>query len=662
MLTLKLTPKLPSAHFKSASLAIPGQVTFYELHAALELILNLSCGACYSFMLMTSKHAIEDFIAAEYKIAPAFNKNAQIRYLNPYPQTFACLLELESADDKEDIPYPAITGTGSDSQINTWLKEYCHFSNTWRYHNEDFFQKEQKAERKNKKQSTAAASHPETAEPQFITGFRPKTIEQKQQILQSLYLASEFNASTRVTVGSSRYTQSQLLEASKKNNLIDYCRYSLLPVSANRRKKELAEAFTANLQENMWLTLVLLPREAIELYFRLCRLKENQKLTLNLEKEKAALELLIYLGMTDLIFGEGETDIRLELSTDYKKSFQLFFQNSKNFAPESVCTSFLSPEQKTGSWQRIVKGYEELDYRVTMLLCRYGILTAEDLRRKLCNCYGYRFEQDQFKNYLMLHLRLLEIVYTGHLRGTRQRLVSIRELNIAYALKVQESPVSPEQQRPVTKEELDIYTEWLSNQLEDLAHLLSSYTDDASLFIEVSKQIMYAVLENETWGDYLEILSELLEDIDTFMRMCFWYELSKLYLHLPVAGLGGYSRMEYAEKEHLSNPYLILNGAEDSLEDWKDMDIFGMPFDVQCELYLSAERFVKDGTELSEKRMMKYAKKQIGSEMAAALQIHCCLISGNPRLLTLLEKGAKRGNAEAREMLEEVKSLLDLDD
>ena len=152
------------------------------------------------------------------------------------------------------------------------------------------------------------------------------------------------------------------------------------------------------------------------------------------------------------------------------------------------------------------------------------------------------------------------------------------------------------------------------------------------------------------------------EDIDAFMRMCFWYELSKLYLHLPVAGLGGYSRMEYAEKEHLSNPYLILNGAEDSLEDWKDMDIFGMPFDVQCELYLSAERFVKDGTELSEKRMMKYAKKQIGSEMAAALQIHCCLISGNPRLLTLLEKGAKRGNAEAREMLEEVKSLLYLDE
>ena len=48
--------------------------------------------------------------------------------------------------------------------------------------------------------------------------------------------------------------------------------------------------------------------------------------------------------------------------------------------------------------------------------------------------------------------------------------------------------------------------------------------------------------------------------------------------------------------------------------------------------------------------------------MAAALQIHCCLISGNPRLLTLLEKGAKRGNVEAREMLEEVKSLLDLDE
>lgn len=664
MITLKITLKLPTPHFKSASLTLPPQITFYQLHTALELILNLGCSTYYSFMLMTTNQAIEANTAADCKIAPAFRQNRQIRYLNPYPGTFACLLELESIDDKEDTPYPFITGTGSDSQINACLKEYCYFTENWTYHNEDFFQKLNRIEnkRKDKKQTNALGPHRETTKQDAAAGLRPKTIKQKQQIWHSICLMHKSDTAFRVTVGSSRYTQSQLLEASKKDSLVNYCRYAVLASSVSWRKKELAEAFASNLQENMWLTMALLSKEAIDLYFRLCRLKENQKLSLSLEEDAEALKLLIYLGMTDLIFGAGETDIRLELPTDYKKSFQIFFQNSKNFAPESECTSYLSPEQKTGSWQKIVKGYAELDYRVSMLLCRYGVLTTEDLWEKLCSCYGYDFGQTEFKIYLMLHLRLLEIVYTGQLLGTRQRIVNLRELNIAYALDVQKNPVSLGRQKPVEKEELDTYGDWLAGQLEDLFHLLSNYMDDEYMVAEIAQDIVYCILENETWPDYLEILSELLEDIEDPMRMCFWYELSKLYLHLPAAGLGGYSRMEYAEKEQLPNPYLVLNDPGDSMEAWKDMGIFGMPFDVQSELYLSAECFVKDGTDLSEKRMVKYAGKHVSWEMASALQIHCYLISGSPRLLGLLEREAEQGNMEALEMLEQVKYMLDADE
>ena len=153
----------------------------------------------------------------------------------------------------------------------------------------------------------------------------------------------------------------------------------------------------------------------------------------------------------------------------------------------------------------------------------------------------------------------------------------------------------------------------------------------------------------------------LLEDINSPIGMCFWHELSKLYLHLPVVGLGGYSRMEYAKKEQLPNPYLILNDQGDSLEDWEDMGIFGMPFEVQCELYLSAERFVKDKTDLSEKRMLKVAKKHFSQELETVLQIHCYLISGNLGLLGVLEKEEKR-TQESMEMLNELKAMLDVDD
>lgn len=678
MLTLKLTPQLPFPHFASAHLTLPPQTTFHQLHATLELILIPKFDNYYSFMLMTSHHAIEANTAADYKAISAFRQNPQIRYLNPYPGTFACLLELESADDKEDSPYPYISGTDNDSQINTWLKEYCHFAKSWQYHNEDFFRKlyelEQKNENKRKadsrtkskantKTNTRTVSSKTTAqtEQEPLSSLSLKTIDQKQQIWYSTCLMHEFDGTIRVTVGSSPYSQSELLEASKKDNLANYCRYCALPIQANRKKKELAEAFASNLQENMWLTLVLLPQEAVDLYFRLCRLKENQKLSLSLEKDVEVLKLLIYLGMTDLLFQAGETDIRLELPTDYKNSFQVFFQNPKNFAPGSECTRYLSPEQKTGSWQKILKGYLQLDNRAIMLLCRYGILTVEDLWEKLCSCYGYRFGQAEFKRYLMLHMRLLEIVYTGHRKGDRQRIASLPDLNIAYALAIQEKPVPKEQHRPVKKEELDTYGDWLIEQMEDLFHLLENYVEEESMLADISQQLTYCVLQNETWTDYLELLAELLEDTDPPMHMCFWYELSKLYLHLPVAGLGGYSRMEYAKKEQLPNPYLILNDLGDYLEDWEDMGIFGMPFEVQCELYLSAECFVKDGTDLSEKRMMKVAKKYFSPKLAAALQIHCYLISGSPRLLALLEKESKR-NPEALEMLNELKEMLDADD
>ncbi len=682
MLTLKLTPQPPFLHFESAHLTLPPQATFHHLHAALELILTPDFGSYYSFMLMTSHHAIEANTAADYKAASAFRQNPQIRYLNPNPGTFACLLELESADDREDSSYPYISGTDDDSQINTWLKEYCHFAKSWQYHNEDFFRKlyelEQKNENKRKadsrtkskantktntKTNTRTVSSKTTAqtEQEPLSSLSLKTIDQKQQIWYSTCLMHEFDGTIRVTVGSSPYSQSELLEASKKDNLANYCRYCALPIQANRKKKELAEAFASNLQENMWLTLVLLPQEAVDLYFRLCRLKENQKLSLSLEKDVEVLKLLIYLGMTDLLFQAGETDIRLELPTDYKNSFQVFFQNPKNFAPGSECTRYLSPEQKTGSWQKILKGYLQLDNRAIMLLCRYGILTVEDLWEKLCSCYGYRFGQAEFKRYLMLHMRLLEIVYTGHRKGDRQRIASLPDLNIAYALAIQEKPVPKEQHRPVKKEELDTYGDWLIEQMEDLFHLLENYVEEESMLADISQQLTYCVLQNETWTDYLELLAELLEDTDPPMHMCFWYELSKLYLHLPVAGLGGYSRMEYAKKEQLPNPYLILNDLGDYLEDWEDMGIFGMPFEVQCELYLSAECFVKDGTDLSEKRMMKVAKKYFSPKLAAALQIHCYLISGSPRLLALLEKESKR-NPEALEMLNELKEMLDADD
>lgn len=656
MLTLKLTPQLLTAHFQSCRLTLPPAVTFYHLHTALELILQPNPASYYSFMLMTSHHAIEANTAEDYKAAPAFRQNPQIRYLNPYPGTFACLLELESIDDKEAHTYPQVKGSNADSQINIWLKKYCDFTKDWQYQNEEFFQKlyqtEEKAAGNQKVKSQKAGQ-----EPSAPFALRFKTMEERQYQWDSFCEMCEDDESIRVTVGTSRYSQAELLEASKKDNLLNYCRYAGLSVSANWKKKRLAEVFCNHLKENTWLIMVLLPRIGLELYFRLCRLKGNQKLSLNPE-EAEALKVLIYLGITDLLWTNEDPEIRLELSADFKICFQKYFQDSRNFKQKAPCTLYLSPELKAGSWQKIAKGYEKLDCRALMLLYRYGILPADVLYDKLCTYYLYTFSRAEFKIYLLLHLRLLEGVYTGRFSGSRERIAAPSDLNISYALRIQKNPIPLPQLRPVEREELDEYRKWIPEQAEGLIRLLEEFTEDMVLISDIVQSLVCAVLGNYKWEDFLETIGELLEDVEDLDQTGFWYELSKLYLHLPVAGLGGYSRMEYAGKEQLDNPYLALNDPKDFPEIWEEEAIFGLPFEVQWQLFSHAEQFIKDGSEISEKRMTKYAGKYLNQETVYGLQVYCCMISGNPRLLKIMEKIMGKGDANTRRMLEELKDML----
>lgn len=661
MLTLKLTPQLPATHFQSCRLTLPPAVTFYHLHAALELILQPNPASYYSFMLMTSHHAIEANTAEDYKASPAFRQNPQIRYLNPYPGTFACLLELESIDDKEAHTYPQVKGSDADSQINIWLKKYCDFTKDWQYQNEEFFQKlyqtEEKAAGNQKVNRQKTNNQKANQTPSAPFRLRFKTMKEKQHVWDSFREMYGDNESVCVTVGTSVYSQAELLAASQKDNLLNYCRYAGLSVSANWKKKQLAEAFCNNLRENTWLTMVLLPRMELELYFRLCRLKENQKLSIN-QEETEALKSLIYLGTIDLVLTGEAQRIRIELSADFKKYFQKYFQDSPNFKPKAPCTLYLSPELKAGSWQKIAKGYEKLDYRVAMLLYRYGILFADDLCDKLRTCYLYTFSGVEFKIYLMLRLRLLGRAYTGHLWGSEERIAAPPDLDVSYALEIQKNPIQMSQLRPMEREEVDGYSEWIPEQAEGLTHLLSSFTEDMVLLSEIAQSLICAVLGNYKWEDYLETIGDLLEDLEDAERMGFWYELSKLYLYLPVAGLGGYSRMEYVGKEQLENPYLILNDSTDFPAIWEEEVVFGLPFEVQWQLFSHTEQFIKDRSEISEKRMTKYAKKYFDQETVFGLKVYCYMISGNPRLIKLLEKMADKGDANARRMLEELKDML----
>lgn len=75
-------------------------------------------------------------------------------------------------------------------------------------------------------------------------------------------------------------------------------------------------------------------------------------------------------------------------------------------------------------------------------------------------------------------------------------------------------------------------------------------------------------------------------------------------------------------------------------------------------MFSHAEQFIKDRSEISEKRMTKYAGKYLNQETVYGLQVYCCMISGNPRLLKLMEKMMGKGDVNTQRMLEELKDML----
>jgi hypothetical protein len=614
---LKLKIKSDLTQKKICDLMIPGYATFLQLHTALELILQLHSKANYSFMLMQERHSIEKNTAANFKIASVFAKNSCIRYLNPYPGHVAGILELEQMDDSVKQPFPIVSGAANEKELNQWLKQFCTFDEKWKYQNEKFFHDTEK---------------------DFC---HLRTMKEKFEFLQ---FYGHMEGELRITIGNSRESHASLLERAAKPDLQFISKNIGLSVPLNRKKKEIAEAISVRLKEQTWLCLLLFPRRVLEFYLRVCKCKEGQKLSLNMQ-ELDAIALLLYYGFLELLPSSQADVFKIELQKG-------LFLEEKEFGKKEEVTIYLSPEIKTGSWQKISAGYEKLSIRIRHLLQWYGVIALGDLCRILRECYDYRLQLPDLVKFIRFRVTMLGEAELYEQKEMEKYELCLKGIDVAYALTMQEQNGIQAEKKPVDRKELEQLDEKLAELLQGLTALMHDYTENISLLQMLTERIYRGVLGNESWVDHLEKVEEFLEAAGATGQMGFWYQMSNVYLKLPVSGLGGYSRIEYGKLHQLDNPYMILNGS-------KDETIFPLSFAAQWELFQFCDNMIDNNSDLAEKQLERSAKKYLDERMADGLMVYAYLLSGNPKLLFRLEKMADLGDEEAEQMLQDMYDLFE---
>lgn len=481
---------------------------------------------------------------------------------------------------------------------------------------------------------------------------RFKSLREKHMILWQLsYRMDEI----RLMTGKTAYTQAELLSQEKKKTLLNYGQYAGVKTKTNWKKLKAAEEFSRYMQEHIWLVLLMLPQDAVELYARLCRLKPEQRIAV--DKGSEAPLLLVDLGLVDLAYLPEKELLVLELAEDIKECFLEMLRDVHCFGRTSEAAVYLSSDLRSGSYKRIMKGYQELDTRISKLIYYYGILQIKELWQILKDCFGYTFTLKEFEKYVVLRLERLEIVHTEVVSKDQLWYVTRNGIQVTYACQQQEKLEVAMPRKPVDKQALMALDDKLAVWLYDLLLLLKNCMMEEKIGYSIALRLLNSVAGNEGWALCRSEIIDLADELFEGEQFMFWYQTSKLYLKFPVAGLGGHSRLEYAEKYQIKNPYEILDDFVERL--WEDEEsIFYQPYEMQWELFRCFDAFVEDVNDLTKNRLKKCVKKYLDADLEDLLLAYGCMLAGNPSYRQYLAVLAEKGNLQSQVIIENLLEIM----
>lgn len=581
------------------SVWLPARATFEQLHVALQILLDKEVFFSYAFMLGSQCKSIDQAIADKMTIDKAFAENEVIRYRNPYPGNEMVLLKKAGETSTYKKNHPIASGMPLEKEYNKQLEKYCNYSegwtNEWKGSNTSMVmgsRQDLKNRSKNKDKNS-----------DFIL----KSLKDKIFMLQTDALVGE----NRAVVADISGSQQEFLMAHDKDSLKRYCEFAGIIVKTNWKKAEYAKLFSQSLTNNPWYYLLLLPESAIKLFSKLRKNEGASSFYIgDSAEEMEGMFLFLYLGMLDICFYRNENNrstIKIFLAKETVMAFDTYINREGHYGKDSSAAIYLSYELPCGSRKKIMKGYDILSERIAGLLRYFAVLPMEELYDRLKELYQYHFTAGEFMRYVMLHMRLLEQVETAVDNVSGIRYVSLNGVNIAYVLE-RGRTYTQHDYREVSISKLEEFEELMYCLCENFMEQLA-YLDEEVDVIDTAEKIIAAIEGNAYWDEVCGLLKELtfsgLKDYGV------WYYLCNLFLQLPVAALGGYSRMECAKG---TNPFEIVNKEFVSVSEKKRSTVFEKQADIQWEFYQLCTRFIEEQDDVQAQKIKRYAREQLGDK------------------------------------------------
>ncbi len=585
------------------SIWIPTNATLKQLHAALQILLDTGSYSSYIFMLVSQRRSIDQSMADIMTIDKAFAENKVIRYQNPYPGNIIFLLEETEEIDNYRKDYPIVAGMPKEKEYNKLLEKYCFYNDDWvnLWDGREGISR-QEVRVKHRPRNTNVENSIENRY------YKPKSFEDKRIVLQSNALLGNNEA----VVISHSSSQAEFLMTNDKQSLKQYCEFAGLAVKTTWKKAECAKVFSQCLANSPWYYLLLLPEHALELYAKIINNEGMQAFKLDNSKENIeGLLLFLYLGMMDIYYVMDKNDdviLYISLAKEAVTAFETYLNQKDCYSAASKASIYLSQELPCGNRKKVMKGYDILTERIADLLRYYAVITVEELYTRLKELYQYHFDAGEFMRYLMLRMRLLEQVTTAVNITTGIRYVCLNGMDLEKVMERGDKypqPAYREISNTKLKEFEKLMIELCKNFMEQLA-----YQDEDMDINYISEEIIVAIEGNAYWDEVSNLLGYLINPLE----LCdygIWYCLCNLFLQMPIAALGGHSRMECAKGE---NPFTIINKNPVSIVKIRKKNVFAQSADIQWEFYQLCKQYIEDQNDIMAGRIKRYAKEKFGDK------------------------------------------------
>lgn len=429
---------------------------------------------------------------------------------------------------------------------------------------------------------------------------RPLFEQKKQHTSKASKRLDDWEQDTRVQLGQGLSIQlifqktpektSDLLTDWHRVNLEDYCKYLGISHPVNATKKRMAEAVAAACHSHPeYVQMFFAEPELLRLRDYLKALAQNKPCPYDDEIDETTIVKAVHMGM-----------IRLET---LGKQRLIHVASDMATLVDAVLAS---------DWKSYYKKIFAFDEAISSALMMYGVVDFEHLQDCCERFMGTPLEQEEFQRIVYWHGRMNQLVQTGIRGDTGETIVTLPDIEEEYMIPVASCADRTLGYKRYSDEELKDWKigffhaipEWM--EYGDLLMMLSDEEDVYPWMCEDYITLLSGMTVTEFLEDSYESFDE---DLTPEMRANLWECAMFLAVHVPQAGLKGYSRAEYAALTGKPLDELALFD-KTKLERRvnKQTMLCHFPAELQIEMFLASEQEDRDAYLTCIKRLQKKYK------------------------------------------------------